>query len=434
MNGYFKQVTPPKAPSDSESKEHSLNKISEFKKNGCKMFVIEYDPIDNRRMAPIWALFIDSGEMERILGIRVKLQVIPPPGERDPNSITKNRRYCKHHVNYSSKVRYVQHKTVINLDHAVTLAMTDRSVPPRTVSTLRHEYFDLESEEGGNIIHGVFVRMESENRGPSIDITHMVSNKEAKSILTKIAHCPSAWWYWHWVEKGYTQGTISSLLNSFEAEAAENAHDSTYDPQARTVTSMFAGDDKNQWLDQVEEEFGSDLLDHDNDDGNGNDGSTTIEIDKGAKESLAKEMKEKNYDLEGVDSRSSKRTHRTNMTGKTGATSARSVTTKKYALNFKQQKSDLNAEKKKNALLEQRLREMEAALAMGGISSIRKENDLIERSSEAPTRTITISIPGDNQELGVAEKTITKSSLPPALSNNSATYGSATMSVVGRWK
>jgi hypothetical protein len=104
MNGYFKQVTSPKAPSDSESKEHSLNKIPEFKKNGCKMFVIEYDPIDNRCMAPVWALFIDSGEMERILGIRVKLQVIPPPGERDPNSITKNQRYCKHHVIYSSKV------------------------------------------------------------------------------------------------------------------------------------------------------------------------------------------------------------------------------------------------------------------------------------------------------------------------------------------
>jgi hypothetical protein len=48
MNGYFKQVTPPKAPSNLESKEHSLNKISEFKKNRCKMFVIEYDPIDNQ--------------------------------------------------------------------------------------------------------------------------------------------------------------------------------------------------------------------------------------------------------------------------------------------------------------------------------------------------------------------------------------------------
>jgi hypothetical protein len=197
MNGYFKQVTPPKAPSNSESKEHSLNEISEFKKNRCKMFVIEYDPIDNQQMALVWALFMDSGEMEHNLEMRNKLQVIPPPGERDPNSITKNRQYCKHHVIYSSKVRYIQHKTVINLDHTVTLAMTDGSALPRTVSTLHHEYFDLKSKEGGHIIHGVFVRMESQICGPSIDITHMVSNKEAKSLLLKIAHCPSAWWYWH---------------------------------------------------------------------------------------------------------------------------------------------------------------------------------------------------------------------------------------------
>ncbi len=90
----------------------------------------------------------------------------------------------------------------------------------------------------------------------------MVSNKEAKEILTKIAHCPLAWWYWHWVEKGYTQGFIASLLNSFESEAADNAHGSTYDLQEMTVVSMFAGNDENQWLDQVEEEFGSDLSDN----------------------------------------------------------------------------------------------------------------------------------------------------------------------------
>jgi hypothetical protein len=438
MNGYFKQVTPPKAPSDSESKEHSLNKIPEFKKNGCKMFVIEYDPIDNRRMAPVWALFIDSGEMERILGIRVKLQVIPPPGERDPNSITKNRRYCKHHVIYSSKIRYVQHKTVINLDHEVTLAMTDGSAPPRSVSTLRQEYFDLKSKEGGRIIHGVFVRMESHIRGPSVEVTHMASNKEAKSILLKIAHCPSAWWYWHWVEKGYTQGAILSLLNSFEEEAADNAHDSTYDPQARTITSMFAGDDENQWLDQVEEEFGSDLSDNDEDDGNGNGAKAIIVIDKNAKESLAKEMKEKDYDLEGVDSRSSKRTHRTDMTGRTGATSARSVTTKKYAINFKQQKTDLNAERKKNALLEQRLREMEAALATGGISSTPKRIRSIPTVDSAstaatPKKTITITTPAVSQALVLAEETITQLTLPPPYSDNSAKAGSTTMSVVGRW-
>ncbi len=46
MNGYFKQVTPPKTISDSESGNYLLNKLTKFKKNGCKNFVIEYDPID----------------------------------------------------------------------------------------------------------------------------------------------------------------------------------------------------------------------------------------------------------------------------------------------------------------------------------------------------------------------------------------------------
>jgi hypothetical protein len=75
-------------------------------------------------------------------------------------------------------------------------------------------------------------------------------------------------------------------------------------------------------------------LDHNEDNGNGNGTTTMIEIDKNAKESLGKEMKEKNYNLEGVDSHLSKQTHRTDMTGKTGATSTCSVTMKKYAMNF----------------------------------------------------------------------------------------------------
>jgi hypothetical protein len=81
---------------------------------------------------------------------------------------------------------------------------------------------------------------------------------------------------------------------------------------------MFSGDNENLWLDQVEEEFGSGLSDHDED--NNNASGTTIELDKDAKASLAKEVKEKDYNVEGVDSRSSKQTHRTNMTGKTRMT------------------------------------------------------------------------------------------------------------------
>ncbi len=88
--------------------------------------------------------------------------------------------------------------------------------------------------------------MDSATPRPLVDITYMCLNKEAKYILTKIAHCcPPAWWYWHWIEKWYTQGTIAGLLNRFESDTANNAHDSTYDPQSMTVTSMFASDNEN---------------------------------------------------------------------------------------------------------------------------------------------------------------------------------------------
>ncbi len=188
-------MTPPKGISDLESGEYLLNKLTKFKKNGCKIFVIEYNPVDKRCMAPVWDLFINLGEMDQILGLRVKVQVIPPPGECNPNSITKQRRYCKHHVNYSSKVCYSQHKTIINLDHPVMLATTNGSHPPHGVSTLHQEYFDLKTSNNGNIIHGIFVCIECATHSPSVDTMYMVLNKEATSILTKIAHCPSAWWY-----------------------------------------------------------------------------------------------------------------------------------------------------------------------------------------------------------------------------------------------
>jgi hypothetical protein len=108
------------------------------------------------------------------------------------------------------------------------------------------------------------------------------------------------------------------------------------------------------------------------------------------------------------------------MTGKTGAMPARSVTTKKYAMNIKQQKTDLNAERKKNVLLEQRLREMEAALATGGISSTPKGKRSIPTANSAFTaatleKTITITNPAISQALVLAEETITQLILPPPL-------------------
>ena len=126
------------------------------------------------------------------------------------------------------------------------------------------------------------------------------------------------------------------------------------------------------------------------------------------------------------------------MTGRTGATSARSVTTKKYAMNFKQQKTDLNTERKKNALLEQQLWEMEAALATGGISSTPKRIRSIPTVDSATSaytleKTITITTPAVSQALVLAEETTTQLILSPPYSDNSAKAGSTTMSEVGRW-
>jgi hypothetical protein len=50
------------------------------------------------------------------------------------------------------------------------------------------------------------------------------------------------------------------------------------------------------------------------------------------------------------------------MTGKTGMSLTQSNSTKKFAMDFSQQKRDLNAKQKKTAALEQRLKNMESAL------------------------------------------------------------------------
>ncbi len=81
----------------------------------------------------------------------------------------------------------------------------------------------------------------------------------------------------------------------------------------------------------------------------------------------------------------------------------RSVTTKKFAMNFKQQKADLNIERKKNAQLEQQLREMEAALAAG---YIREPPPGIKKIAPIVNKTVSMASPPSIQ---------VKIDLPPPL-------------------
>ena len=109
------------------------------------------------------------------------------------------------------------------------------------------------------------------------------------------------------------------------------------------------------------------------------------------------------------------------MTGKTGCTLTRSVTTKKFAMNFKQQKADLNIERKKNAQLEQRLRKMEAALAAG---YIREPPPGIKKIAPIVNKTVSMAAPPSIQ---------VKIDLPPTPGDHSANESSHTTDEVGRW-
>jgi hypothetical protein len=118
------------------------------------------------------------------------------------------------------------------------------------------------------------------------------------------------------------------------------------------------------------------------------------------------------------------------MTGKTGCTSMRSVTTKKFAMNFKQQKTDLNAERKKNAHLEQHLREMEAALAAGYIL---EPPPNIKDIAPIVAKNVSMASPPSTLDASLATPPKVKIDLPPTPGDNPANKSSHTTDEVGRW-
>jgi hypothetical protein len=145
---------------------------------------------------------------------------------------------------------------VRNLDKVVKISMSEGSKPPRKFTTLQQEYLDLRTNKGLEVFHAVIPRVKTPLRGPSIDCLYLAGNPMAKDLSTKIAVCPSAWW-WHVskVQK-YTECTARSLMDCFEMECADVAHMSTFDKNTGPVTTQFPNTD--DFLDCMEQELGSD--------------------------------------------------------------------------------------------------------------------------------------------------------------------------------
>ena len=117
------------------------------------------------------------------------------------------------------------------------------------------------------------------------------------------------------------------------------------------------------------------------------------------------------------------------MTAKTGMTSNRSVTTKKYALHFSQQKKDLNEEQKKTAALEQRLREMESALSTGIPPVFPHSTNPLPPTSKS----VRISDHFTQSDKTLSQKFDSLLNLPPTHGDTPAESSSNSMDDVGRW-
>jgi hypothetical protein len=164
--GYYKQSTPPKALTHSQSLENSLNKNKEFMQNGCRIFHLEYNPSENARMDTVWTHFIELGRSELVLGCHSKIFVLAASGLQNPTQITQVRRCMKFHIKYTTLSPIHSHATITNLNKWVEVSMTDPNTPPpRKFTTLCHEYMDLRTPEGLEVFHAVIPQVKSATRG-----------------------------------------------------------------------------------------------------------------------------------------------------------------------------------------------------------------------------------------------------------------------------
>ena len=69
------------------AKKYSLNKLPEFRQNGCRMLSIKASPMDHERMGIVWSYFYDSGMCGRTLGSKTKILLIPT-GQVEPGNVT----------------------------------------------------------------------------------------------------------------------------------------------------------------------------------------------------------------------------------------------------------------------------------------------------------------------------------------------------------
>ena len=118
------------------AKKYSLNKLPEFRQNGCKMLMVEAIPMDYERMGIVWSYFYDSGMCARTLGLKTKILLILT-GQVDQGSVTTIQRYKTLHVKISAKMEFIKMADIVNLFKKVEVRMMDGGRPHRKFTCLQ---------------------------------------------------------------------------------------------------------------------------------------------------------------------------------------------------------------------------------------------------------------------------------------------------------
>jgi hypothetical protein len=141
-------------------------------------------------------------------------------------------------------------------------------------------------------------------------------------------------------------------MDCFEIDVAALTDQLSFDRTTRTVTSQFANG--NDFLDQMENELGSDDNDIRSMDNSANGtphGGATIDISKSAEVSFASALNNPDMDL-AANSHASAKLHKTFYLLSTGNSTNRLVNTKQFAVACKERALALAEEKRRSAQLE----------------------------------------------------------------------------------
>ena len=360
------------------ARKYSLNKLPEFRQNGCKMLSIEASPMDYERMGVVWSYFYDSGMCARTLGIKTKILFIST-GQTEPGNVTTVQRYKTLHVKISGKTEFINMSDVVNLFKKVEIRMADGGKPHRKFTSLQQEFYDLLTPSNTCVINAIIPRLRGMSAG-SADVTVRIKDAEAVEIARNIAHCPAAWWWGLWNLKGYTLGTIQALMESFDLDATMLAGHSKFNAEDWTVETAFGRDD--DFLDREEALLSSE------DEEEGANSDVEMEFEGDAREELVSTLRDRDDDLKSINSRGSAASRRTNFSSSTGNSSVRSANTAKLARDLKDNTLGLARANLQNANLERIAKDASAAKAKleHETAALRKRQEESERKAEDLTR------------------------------------------------